>query len=141
MQLCVGNGISASGAQLCYVNCPVHRIVPGGWLQCGDIVDGSGAHSISADGDGRPIGDESFAVDFGNPDGGVVGYSSSAPHDNGSQFFITFGPCEWMQNDFVGFGRVVVGNSVLKKLENEKTKNQKPEKFIVITDCGIELKL
>jgi cyclophilin family peptidyl-prolyl cis-trans isomerase len=140
MKLCVGAGISSSGAQLCYASCPIHRIVPGGWLQCGDIVDGSGANSISASGDSQPVGDESFAVDFGNVDGGVVGYSSSAPHENGSQFFVTFAACEWMQNSFVGFGRIVVGNSILRRLENEKTRNQKPERTIIISECGIEYK-
>lgn len=138
LKLCTGAGITLSGTPLFYRNCPIHRLVSGGWLQTGDIVDGTGQYSMSAGGEEVLIRDESFAVDFGLPEGGIVGYSASGPHANGSQFFITFGPCEWMQNSFVGFGRVVVGNSVLRKLEREPTSNQKPNKNIIITACGEE---
>ena len=139
LKLCTGeNRITPSGTPLFYRNCPIHRLVSGGWLQCGDIVDGTGQYSMSAGGEDVFIRDESFAVDFSLPEGGIVGYSSSGPHANGSQFFITFGPCEWMQNSFVGFGRVVVGNSILRLLEREPTSNQKPNKNIIITGCGEE---
>jgi Cyclophilin type peptidyl-prolyl cis-trans isomerase/CLD len=47
MKLCTGekgdrivNETTGVTAPMHYVNCPVHRIVPGGWVQCGDIVDG-----------------------------------------------------------------------------------------------------
>eukprot|EP00607_Mallomonas_marina_P004633 CAMPEP_0182428188 /NCGR_PEP_ID=MMETSP1167-20130531/21319_1 /TAXON_ID=2988 /ORGANISM="Mallomonas Sp, Strain CCMP3275" /LENGTH=257 /DNA_ID=CAMNT_0024610923 /DNA_START=171 /DNA_END=941 /DNA_ORIENTATION=+ len=76
-----------------YEGTPVHRVVPGGWVQCGDVVDGSGEYSISAF--GEPFEDESFSVDFGTKIGGILGYVNKAPHSNGSQFFITLGPCEW----------------------------------------------
>jgi cyclophilin family peptidyl-prolyl cis-trans isomerase len=124
--------------QLCnesYHNCPIHRIVENGWLQSGDIVDGTGANSRSASGD--PIPDESFSVEFANKLGGIVGYSSSGPHSNGSQFFITLGSCEWMNCTRVGFGRVIQGYDVLKKLNNAPLKNQRPYPKIYIGDCGV----
>ena len=31
------------GVRLSYINSLIHRIVPGGWIQGGDIVDGSGS--------------------------------------------------------------------------------------------------
>ena len=125
------------GPKLHYLGCPVHRIVPGGWIQCGDIFDGSGGHSIAANEEGK-VQDECFSVDFSAPDGGILGYSSSAPHSNGSQFFITLGPCEWMQNSFVGFGRVIQGLSTLKAIENIPTSNQKPKVRVVVKSCGVE---
>ena len=42
--LCTGEkGVSeTTGVRLSYINSVIHRIVPGGWIQGGDIVDGSG---------------------------------------------------------------------------------------------------
>jgi peptidylprolyl isomerase len=141
MKLCTGEcgRIEGYDYTLNYEGCGVHRIVPGGWMQCGDIIDASGNYSVAALGEGR-IGDECFSVDFGAPEGGIVGYSSSKPHDNGSQFFITFGPCEWMQYNFEGIGRVIQGYPVLKAIESLKLVNQKPQIAVVINECGIEYK-
>lgn len=118
-----------------YHNCPIHRVVQNGWLQSGDITDGSGQHSRSALGD--PIPDESFSIEFGNKLGGIVGYSSSGPHSNGSQFFITLGPCEWMNCTRVGFGRVIQGYDVLKRLNQISVKNQRPHPTVYIADSGM----
>jgi cyclophilin family peptidyl-prolyl cis-trans isomerase len=124
--------------QLCkesYRNCPIHRVVPNGWLQTGDVVDGTGANSRSAS--GNPIPDESFSVEFDSKLGGIVGYSSSGPHSNGSQFFITLGPCEWMNCTKVGFGRVIQGYDVLKLVNEAPARNQRPNPKIYIGDCGV----
>lgn len=136
IKLCSGELGVENNVLLHYAGSGIHRLVPGGWMQCGDIVTGTGADSVAAIGTDRKVQDECFSVDFGCPEGGIVGYSSSSPHGIGSQFFITFGPCEWMQNSFVGFGRVVVGNNVLKAIERIPTTNQKPTKTVIITSCG-----
>ena len=83
------------------------------------------------------IRDESFSLDFGLAVSGVVGYANSGPHSNGSQFFITLGPCDWMNQKFVGFGRVIQGFSALRLLSSLKTSNQVPDKNIFISACGI----
>ena len=83
------------------------------------------------------IQDESFSLDFGLAVSGVVGYANSGPHSNGSQFFITLGPCDWMNQKFVGFGRVIQGFSALRLLSSLKTSNQVPDKNIFISACGI----
>jgi len=43
--LCTGEkGVSeTTGVRLSYTNSLIHRIVAGGWIQGGDIVDGSGS--------------------------------------------------------------------------------------------------
>lgn len=117
------------------MNCPIHRLVQDGWLQCGDIVDGSGANSVSAMGT-KYIEDESYSVKFDDEFGGIIGYVSSSPHSNGSQFFITLGPCNWMNNKFVGFGRVLQGYDALKRINKAICKNQRPTPSIVIGGCG-----
>jgi len=132
--LCTGKNDS----KVSYVDCPVHRIVPGGWLQCGDVVDGSGKNSSSVVEAGlTKFEDESFSIDFGGAFGGVVGYSSSETHANGSQFFITLGPCEWMNNTSVGFGRVVQGFRALAAMSKVKLANERPVIAINIKSSSV----
>ena len=119
---------------LSYEGSPVHRVVPGGWLQAGDILDGSGNHSISAF--GGTFEDECFSVDFNCLIGGILGYSSNGPHSNGSQFFITLGPCEYLNLNKVGFGRVIHGYSVLREIEKVPCSYERPTKNIIIHSCG-----
>ena len=140
LKLCTGEEgeLENSKTKLHYLNCPIHRIVPGGWLQCGDIVDGTGANSIAAIGEDHKIQDENLSVDFSEKLGGIVGFSTSSAHSNGSQFFITLGSCPWMNNKFVGIGRVVRGFKTLKEIGREDTKNQKPLQTIFISSCGKE---
>ena len=135
MKLCTGEAGEADGVTLNYRDCPFHRLVRDGWAQSGDIVDGSGNNSKSVFGDF--FEDESFSIEFGESRGGIVGYSNSAPHSNGSQFFITLGPCEWMNCTKVGFGRVVQGYDVLRKLNKGGCKNERPTPTIYIGSCGL----
>ena len=134
--LCTGeNGRdSKTDVTLSYEGCPIHRVVPGGWLQSGDILDGSGNHSISAF--GGTFEDECFSVDFGCQTGGIVGYANNGPHSNGSQFFITLGPCEWMNFSKVGFGRVLQGYSILREIERASCNYERPIEAIYIQYCG-----
>lgn len=128
--MCSGDGKTES-----YLNCPVHRLVKDGWLQCGDVVDGSGANSKSALGVDR-FEDECFSVDMGAAFGGIVGYANSGPHNNGSQFVITLGPCAWMNKQVEGFGRVVQGFDTLQRINRAPTKNERPTPGIIIGTCG-----
>lgn len=133
IKLCQG-GSAGAGVAYHYKNNVIHRLVENGWIQCGDIVDGSGANSVSAT--GLHIEDECFSVDFSDENGGVLGYVSSGPHSNGSQFFITLGPCAWMNNNKVGFGRVLQGYDVLAQLNVAPCRNQRPVPDISIGACG-----
>lgn len=133
VKLCQG-GTAGAGVAFNYQNSVVHRVVENGWFQCGDIVDNSGANSVSST--GTPIPDECFSVDFGEERGGVLGYVNSGPHSNGSQFFITLGSCSWMNNSKVGFGRVLQGYDVLSQINTAPTRNQRPIPEITIATCG-----
>lgn len=135
--LCTGeNGrIGDDEVPLHYEGTPIHRIVPGGWLQCGDIVDGSGENNTYS-AFGEKFADECYSVDFSVKIGGVLGYVNKEKHSNGSQFFITLGPCEWMNDTKVGFGRVVQGYAVLKSVDSTSLINQRPHPSIIIRHCG-----
>lgn len=135
IKLCTGAAGTVDGVVMNYKDCPLHRLVQNGWVQSGDVVDGSGMNSTSVF--GGVFEDESFSVEFGEQRGGMVGYSNSGPHNNGSQFFITLGPCEWMNFTKVGFGRVIQGYDVLRKLNGAPLKNQRPNPSIYIGSCGL----
>jgi len=118
-----------------YRDCPVHRIVKNGWIQTGDVVDGTGKNSICAFGSADTIPDECFSVDFGFPQGGIIGYANEGAHSSRSQFFITLGPCAWMNHKYQGFGRIIQGFKTLEKLNQVPVSNQTPINKVKILDC------
>lgn len=131
--LCMGDlGRSEDGIKLHYKNSLIHRIVPNGWIQGGDIVAGKGNESVSIY--GGHFEDESFM--YKHDRRGVVGMANTGRHTNGSQFYITLQPLPFMDKRFVAFGKVIEGSQVLKAIENIATQNQRPIKECVITNCG-----
>lgn len=136
--LCTGSVIPGMGYnKFSYQNCAVHRIVQNGWIQTGDIVDGSGKNSVCAFGGEETVPDESFSVDFGFQHGGILGYANTGAHSSKSQFFVTLGPNAWMNQKFQGFGRVIQGLRTLHALNRVPTSNHVPTKRVQIVQCGI----
>ena len=63
--------------------------------------------------------------------------ANAGPNTNGSQFFLCFIPCDWLDGKHVVFGRVTKdGFDFLDKLETYGTKSGKPKKSVEIVDCG-----
>jgi len=94
-----------------YKDSLIHRIVPSGWIQGGDIIDGSkgdaGKSSLS---DGAAFPDESFSISHDSR--GVLSMANCGPHTNQSQFFVTLEAKRNLDRRFVAFGRVIRGSSV-----------------------------
>jgi len=128
-KLCDGNGSTGKS----YRNSEVHRVVPGGWFQGGDLKGGAGDQSEAADGGVLP--DESFAVKF--EEAGILAMANDGPHTNGSQFFVTFDALPWMDCQAVAFGRMVQGLSVLDDVEKVPTTNERPTNIVRIVDSGV----
>lgn len=117
----------------CYKDTPVHRIVPQGWIQAGDIKSGNGDKGVSIY--GESFADETFIIKHDKP--GVLGMVNIGPHTNNSQFYITVAPLPWLNGKSVAFGRVVDGMRLLRIIERSELENERPTQGISIIDCGI----
>jgi peptidyl-prolyl cis-trans isomerase-like 6 len=134
--LCVGDhGVGkTTGAKLHYQGCPVHRIMPQGYFQTGDIVSGKGDQGDSIY--GATFADETFAVQHNVR--GIVGMASGLAHTNASQFYITLRALPYLDTRCVAFGRVVSGLNAMNSIASVPTRNQRPIEPVVISACGIE---
>ena len=91
-----------------------HRVIPGFMIQCGDPTGtGRGGSSIW----GKPFEDE-FKADVSFNKKGILAMANSGPGTNGSQFFITVAPTDWLNMRHTIFGEVISGYDVVEKIEN-----------------------
>lgn len=122
--------------QLCenqtYLNCPFHRIIPHFMAQGGDFTNknGTGGKSIY----GEKFNDENFILNHDTR--GVLSMANSGENTNGSQFFICFDKCDWLNGRHVVFGKVIDGLDILDKIEELGQPDGTPSKDIVISNCG-----
>ncbi len=134
-QLCTGEyRPPPEEAPVGYLNCTFHRIIKDFMIQGGDFTahNGTGGMSIY----GSKFQDENFT---GRHTGaGLLSMANSGPGTNSSQFFITCGACEWLDDKHVVFGRVVDGMLTVRKAEAVAVNPQtsKPRLPVVITMCG-----
>ena len=109
-----------------------HRIITDFMAQGGDFTNhnGTGGKSIY----GNKFEDENFKLRHDQPY--LLSMANAGPNTNGSQFFITFVKCPWLDGKHVVFGKVVEGQSVVEKLHKIGSGQGKPAKKAVIEDCG-----
>mmetsp|Transcript_127453 Transcript_127453/g.366593 ORF Transcript_127453/g.366593 Transcript_127453/m.366593 type:complete len:303 (+) Transcript_127453:115-1023(+) len=105
---------------------PVHRIKSGAWVQAGDLVDGSGLHSVAAN--GELLRDESF--EFRHDRAGLLGMSNHGKDTNGSQFYITLRELPFLDGKSVIIGRVVSGMRAVWKINRVPTRNERPSQVV-----------
>ncbi|CAI2365354.1 unnamed protein product [Moneuplotes crassus] len=111
-----------------------HRLIPEFMIQGGDPKgDGTGGTSYF----GKQFEDE-FHPKIGHNRKGILSMANSGSNTNGSQFFITFGPCTHLDGMHTAFGEVVGGKEVLSVMESIPTKTgDKPEKEIKILEATV----
>ncbi|XP_041379223.1 probable inactive peptidyl-prolyl cis-trans isomerase-like 6 [Gigantopelta aegis] len=103
------------------LNVVLHRIVPHGWIQGGDICGGSGSSGMSIY--GPTFADECFAVSHDSR--GILGMVNHGLNTNNSQFYITLAPAKWMDRLMLPLGkRVIEGTRILENLEMVDTYNE-----------------
>ena len=102
-----------------YDDTTFHRVIDGFMAQAGDPT-GTGAG-----GPGYQFADE-FApgVSFDRP--GLLAMANAGPGTNGSQFFITFAPTDWLNGRHTIFGEVIEGSEILGDL-TRRDPNQAPD--------------
>ena len=67
---------------------------------------------------------------------GMLSMANSGPNTNGSQFFITFAPTDWLDGYHCVFGELIEGDNILRQLELAGSRSGTTSSKIVIEDCG-----
>ena len=133
-QLCTGEaGRGQSGKMLHYQNSIFHRVIPNFMAQGGDFTkfNGTGGESIY----GKKFADEKFPLRHSEKY--LLSMANAGPNSNGSQFFITFEPCSWLDGKHVVFGRVERGQNIVEMMRRTPTDpSDKPRVAIKVTKCG-----
>ncbi|MBI0446614.1 peptidylprolyl isomerase [Deinococcus sp. DB0503] len=94
-----------------------HRVIDGFMAQTGDpkSADESKQAEWGTGGPGYQFADEFRSkLTFDGP--GILAMANSGPATNGSQFFITFAPTDFLNGRHTIFGKVISGDDVLDKL-------------------------
>ena len=100
--------------------------------QGGDFTNqnGTGGKSIY----GNKFEDENFKMKHTEPY--LLSMANAGPGTNGSQFFITFVKCPWLDGKHVVFGKVIEGTEVVELLHKIGSDNGKPKMPAKISECG-----
>jgi len=131
-QFCTGEH-RVKNQPLGYKNCTFHRVMKDFMVQSGDFIKGDGTGKICIY--GTSFNDEGFQLKHTGP--GLLSMANSGPNSNGSQFFITCGAAEWLDNKHVVFGQVIEGMKIVRMVENVPVdSNSKPTMPCLITECG-----
>ena len=89
-----------------------HRVIRNFMIQTGDPTGtGRGGASIY----GRTFQDE-IHPQLKHTGAGILSMANSGPNTNGSQFFITLAPCDWLNGKHAIFARVSSGMKIVQRI-------------------------
>lgn len=110
-----------------------HRVIPDFMIQGGDPM-GTGMG-----GPGYKFEDETRGSSHRFDKPGKLAMANAGPNTNGSQFFITVAPTEWLTGKHTIFGEVVEGYDVVEKISKAPRSGQdRPKKDVVVQAITIE---
>mmetsp|Transcript_12007 Transcript_12007/g.23599 ORF Transcript_12007/g.23599 Transcript_12007/m.23599 type:complete len:251 (-) Transcript_12007:52-804(-) len=115
-----------------YKGCPFHRVIPDFMCQGGDFTrrNGTGGKSIY----GKKFDDENFTLSH---EQWSLSMANAGPNTNGSQFFVCYSRCSWLDGKHTVFGKATQGFEVLRAIEKLGSQNGKTSKEVIIADCGV----
>ncbi|XP_041365644.1 peptidyl-prolyl cis-trans isomerase slr1251-like [Gigantopelta aegis] len=122
--------------KLHYKNTYCHRLVKDMLVQCGDVTTGDGTGSRSIYGD--RFNDENFIIS--HESAGIVSMANHGSDTNGSQFFISFTRCRYLDGRHVAFGKIVKGMDVIEQMNDMGPDHSgaAPRHAIKLTECEIK---
>ncbi len=110
-----------------------HRVIPDFMIQGGDPA-GNGMG-----GPGYRFQDETKGSPHKFDKPGKLAMANAGPNTNGSQFFITVAPTDWLTGKHTIFGEVVEGQDVVVKISKvPRNAQDKPHKPVVLESVVIE---
>lgn len=110
-----------------------HRVIPNFMIQGGD-PQGTGMG-----GPGYQFEDETHGSPHNFDKPGKLAMANSGPNTNGSQFFVTVAPTQWLTGKHTIFGEVVEGQNVVDKIANvARGRNDRPNKDVKVQLVEIE---
>jgi len=110
-----------------------HRVIPDFMIQGGDPT-GTGMG-----GPGYKFEDETKGSPHKFDKAGKLAMANSGPNTNGSQFFITLAPTQWLTGGHTIFGEVVEGQDVADKISKvARNRQDRPNQDVVLNAVKIE---
>ena len=110
-----------------------HRVIPNFMIQGGDPA-GTGYG-----GPGYQFADETGGSPHKFDKPGKLAMANAGPNTNGSQFFVTVAPTQWLTGKHTIFGEVVEGYEVVEKIANTpRNRNDKPMTDVLVKSVKIE---
>jgi peptidyl-prolyl cis-trans isomerase A (cyclophilin A) len=111
----------------------LHRVIPEFMIQGGDPA-GTGMG-----GPGYQFEDETKGSPHKFDKPGKLAMANAGPNTNGSQFFITLAPTQWLTGKHTIFGEVVEGQNIAEKIVGlPRNRQDKPNKDVVVQSVVIE---
>ena len=110
-----------------------HRVIPDFMIQGGD-PQGTGMG-----GPGYQFEDETRSSPHNFEKAGKLAMANAGPNTNGSQFFITVAPTQWLTGKHTIFGEVVEGQDLVVKISKvARGRNDRPNKDVKVESVVIE---
>ncbi len=110
-----------------------HRVIPNFMIQGGD-PQGTGMG-----GPGYQFEDETRGSSHKFDKPGKLAMANSGPNTNGSQFFITVAPTDWLTGKHTIFGEVIERQDVVDKVANvPRGRQDRPNKDVKLQSVEIE---
>lgn len=129
LELCRGAGPGGLG----YKGTSFYRVVPGAFIQGGDVNNDNGTGGRTKF--GQFFEDENLSVRVFK---GCLACANCGPNTNSSNFLITLADAPWLTGKHVVFGRVTDGDKVIQAIAEARLgPNERPLLPVRVADCGV----